>query len=140
MEDCIFCKIAKGEIDSAKIYEDDDVFVFLDVNPITKGHCLVIPKQHFENVFDISKEALGEVAIVGQQIAGRIKNNLGAAGVNLLQSNGQKAGQVIFHFHLHVIPRYENDRLEIRPVWVTKDEALNYDINSLKELAEKINS
>src|SRR3990167_11238315 len=107
--DCIFCKIAKGEIDSAKIWEDDDVLIFLDVNPLTKGHCLVIPKKHFENIFDIDEKILEKVVIAVKNVSEKIKTSFKIDGLNLLQSNGSKSGQEILHFHLHIIPRYEND-------------------------------
>jgi len=106
---CIFCKIVKGEIDSAKIYEDENTFAFLDINPLTKGHCLIIPKEHFENIFDIDAKILEKIIITAKDVSEKIKKSLKADGLNLLQSNGSKAGQEIPHFHLHIIPRYKND-------------------------------
>ena len=111
--DCIFCKIVSGEIPAAKVYEDEYVFAFLDVEPGTMGHTLVIPKEHFENVFDISEDALARVAVAGKLIALQMKKNMGAVGVKLASNNGQKAHQIVPHFHLHVIPRYEDDGLEM---------------------------
>lgn len=113
MEGCIFCKIIKGEIPATKIYEDDSVFAFLDIQPLTKGHALVIPKQHAENVFDIDNTVLQNIIVAGKKIASDMQKDLGAVGINFLQSNGKKAGQVVFHYHMHIIPRYENDNLKM---------------------------
>ena len=134
--DCIFCKIAKGEIDSAKVYEDDDVLAFLDVNPLTKGHCLVVPKTHAENIFDISQDVLQKIIVGAKHISGKIKNNLQADGIRLSQSNGATAGQVVFHFHLHIIPRYQNDGVRMDAVATTHPPQA--DFTELKKLAEQI--
>src|SRR3990167_11021453 len=107
--DCIFCKIIKGEIPCFKIFEDKTVFVFLDVSPITLGHCLIIPKTHFENIFDINDSDLQKIIVVAKKLSEKIKNNLRADGIRISQSNGKAAGQDIMHFHLHIIPRYKND-------------------------------
>ena len=136
--ECIFCKIAKGEIDSAKVFEDNDVLVFLDVNPLTEGHCLVIPKQHFENVFDIDREILKKVIVVGKNISLQLKKSLNATGVNLLNASGKDAEQSVYHFHLHVVPRNENDKLKMDDWWQTKTK--NTNIIELKKLAEEIRS
>lgn len=111
--DCIFCKIVKGEIPAAKIYEDDDVLVFLDITPDTRGHSLVIPKMHFESVFDVDDVVLQKVIVAGRHLAVQMKRVLGAVAVNLNSNNGERAGQIIPHFHFHVIPRYENDGLQM---------------------------
>lgn len=136
MEDCIFCKIAKGEIDSAKIWEDDDFLAILDVNPLTKGHCLIIPKNHFKNVFDIEPEILKEIIVLAKNLSNQIKNNLGAEGVNLINASGRAAEQSVFHFHLHIVPRYENDGLKMNDWWQTKAKKAN--IEELKKLSEEI--
>ena len=138
MEDCIFCKIAKGEIDSVKIWEDEKILAFLDVNPLTKGHSLIIPKNHFENVFDIEPEILKEIIVLAKNLAGQVKNNLGAEGVNLINASGRAAEQSVFHFHLHIVPRYENDGLNMNNWWQTKTKKAN--IEELKKLAEEIKS
>ena len=106
MENCIFCKIANGEIPSNKVFENDKVFAFLDISPATKGHTLVIPKKHYENIFDIPEELLKEIIKVSQKIAKLLKEKLGAEGINLLNSNNKTAQQDVFHYHMHVIPRY----------------------------------
>jgi histidine triad (HIT) family protein len=108
MSDCLFCRIVAGEIPSHKIYEDDNVLAFLDIYPKTKGHTLVIPKQHAENIFDIPKERLVQVMAVAQQIAKKMPAALGAEGVNFYQSNGSVAQQEIMHYHMHIIPRYQD--------------------------------
>lgn len=136
MENCIFCKIAKGEIDSAKIWEDEKVFAFLDADPLTKGHCLIIPKEHFENVFDISPEFLKEIIISAKNLAGRFQKTLGAKGVNLVNASGFAAEQSVPHFHLHIIPRYDNDGLDMNKWWQTKTKKV--EIEELKNLAEEI--
>lgn len=134
--DCIFCKIIKGEISSLNIFENEDVLAFLDVNPVTKGHCLVVPKKHFENIFDIDEEILKKVIIAAKHISEKIKNALHADGIRLLQSNGKVAGQDIMHFHLHVIPRYKNDGLSISRHATTNPPPAN--MEELKKIAEKL--
>ena len=136
MENCIFCKIAKGEIPSTKVFENENVFVFLDINPLTEGHCLVIPKQHFENIFDIEESILKEIIKTAKDLAIRMKINLGVTGVQLVNASGKDAEQSVFHFHLHVIPRYANDNLEMNKWWQTK--AGNPSQEDLKKVLEKL--
>lgn len=108
MSDCIFCKIAAGEIPSATIYEDDDFRVILDMGPATRGHALILPKKHFADVTEISEETAAKVLPLAAKIGTAMKKSLGCAGFNLVQNNGTAAGQTVFHFHVHVIPRYED--------------------------------
>jgi histidine triad (HIT) family protein len=105
MEDCIFCKIIKGEIPSTSVYEDDRVFAFMDINPISKGHTLVIPKIHAGNIWEISSEDLGAVQRASKRIAHAIKSALDPDGIACLQLNGSAVGQVVMHYHLHLVPR-----------------------------------
>lgn len=105
---CIFCKLASGEIPTNTLYEDEDFRVFMDNAPATKGHALVVPKEHFANLYEIDSEILGKAVKVGQKVAKHVTPILKCDGFNLLQNNGEVAGQTIFHFHLHLIPRYEN--------------------------------
>ena len=105
---CIFCKIADGVIPSYKIYEDDDVLAFLDVNPVTYGHTLVISKEHYETALSTPKEILHKVMDVAQRIGQVQIKQLGAKGVNILTNCYEAAGQTVRHFHVHVIPRYES--------------------------------
>lgn len=110
MEDCLFCKIVKqDEVPSSKIYEDEDVYAFLDIRPTNPGHTLVVPKQHFVNLYDMSEESLYQVMSVVKKLAPKIKEAMGAGGINIHMNNDPAAGQVIFHSHIHIIPRFEND-------------------------------
>lgn len=113
MENCIFCKIVKKEIPNYTVYEDDNVLAFLDIYPKTKGHTLVIPKIHAENIFDIDIDTLKKIISVAQSIAKAQTSALGAVGVNLLSNNGIVAQQEVPHYHMHVIPRY-NDGQKIQ--------------------------
>ena len=109
MSDCIFCKIANGEIPSNTIYENSEFRVILDNGPATKGHALVLPKAHYADLFEIPEETVAGAAKVAKEVASNIKEKLGCDGLNLVQNNGPVAGQTVMHFHLHIIPRYSND-------------------------------
>ena len=115
MKDCngIFCKIANGEIPSTTLYEDEDFRVILDLGPATRGHALLLPKNHFANLFELDDETAQKAILVAKKMAGKMKDALGADGFNLVQNNGEAAGQTVFHFHMHLIPRYENDNAGI---------------------------
>jgi len=115
MEDCLFCKIVKGEIPCFKVYEDAKVLAFLDIAPVNKGHVLVIPKKHAANIFDIEAEDLDAVSEAVRKIAPALKETLGAKGVNIQSNNGEAAGQVVMHSHIHIIPRFEGDGLKLWP-------------------------
>lgn len=108
-EDCIFCKIANGEIPSKTIYEDERFRVILDLGPATRGHALILPKEHADNLYELTDETAGEVMKLARRMAVQIKEKLHADGFNLVQNNGEAAGQTVSHFHLHLIPRYEGD-------------------------------
>ncbi len=110
MKDTIFSKIIAGEIPSYTVYEDEHVLAFLDIFPKTKGHTLVIPKEPFDNLYDISDEALAQVSRVAKRIAIHMKEALGASGVNIFQSSGSAAQQEVMHYHMHVVPRYDDDQ------------------------------
>ena len=105
--DCIFCKLANGEIPTATLYEDDEFRVILDQGPATKGHALILPKQHFANLYEIPDETAAKAMILGKKMATAMTKALHSDGFNLVQNNGEAAGQTVFHFHVHVIPRYE---------------------------------
>ena len=109
MENCIFCKIAAGEIPSNTIYEDDSFRVILDLGPATKGHALVLPKNHYADLFEIPEDVLADASKVAKKVAGTMKEKLSCDGLNLVQNNGEAAGQTVMHFHLHIIPRYKDD-------------------------------
>jgi histidine triad (HIT) family protein len=132
-ENCIFCKIINGEIPANKIYEDEKVLAFLDINPISKGHTLIIPKTHFENIFDIEEEDLKEIINACKKISILLKENLNADGVNILHASGKDAQQSVFHFHLHVVPRYKEDNLDTWPKSSYKE--LNFE-EVLKEITK----
>lgn len=110
---CIFCKIANGTIPSYKVYEDNDVIAFLDVNPASRGHTLVVTKEHFDNMATCPKAILDKVFEVAQTVAQAQIAHLGASGVNVLTNIGKSAGQSVHHFHVHVIPRYDEDGLKL---------------------------
>ena len=111
--DCLFCKIAAGEVPATIVAEDDRTIAFMDINPATRGHALVIPRAHARDVREIDPEDLKAVAAAAQRVAARVIERLGADGVNLLNSSGAAAWQTVFHFHMHVIPRYEGDPLKL---------------------------
>lgn len=106
-KDCIFCKIANGEIPSSTIYEDGEFRVILDLGPAAKGHALILPKEHFKDVCELDEKVAAKILPLGARLGTAMKKSLGCAGFNLVQNNGEAAGQTVFHFHVHVIPRYE---------------------------------
>ncbi|MFZ3589798.1 HIT family protein [Bacillus sp. DJP31] len=136
-DDCIFCKIVKGDIPSAKVFENEHVLAFLDISQVSKGHTLIIPKIHKENVFELSSETAQEIFKVVPKISNSIKNQLSPLGLNLLNNNGELAGQSVFHFHLHLIPRYGRGD-GFGAVW--KSHASDYSPEKLSEIANKISS
>ena len=111
--DCLFCKIVAGEIPATIVAEDERTIAFMDINPATRGHALVIPRTHARDVHEIDPEDLKAVAASAQQLAAKALQRLGADGVNLMNSNGSAAWQTVFHFHMHVIPRYDGDPLRL---------------------------
>lgn len=111
--DCIFCKILAGEIPSRIVDEDERTIAFMDIAPATRGHALVIPRAHATDLLSVEPEDLQAVALAAQRLAARMKERLGADGVNLLNACGASAWQTVFHFHVHVIPRYEGDPLRL---------------------------
>jgi histidine triad (HIT) family protein len=131
---CIFCKIISGEIPSAKVYEDGDFIAILDINPVSKGHVLVIPKKHCENLFDMDDELLSKTLKTLQKVAIAMKKGLNVEGINLVQNNGKDAGQIIFHSHFHLIPRMPNDGISIGMVHKKYEEG---ELNKYAELIKK---
>ena len=109
MSDCIFCKLAGGEIPTATLYEDDDFRIILDAGPATKGHCLILPKGHYANIYELPDELASKVFVLAKKTAARLQKALGCDGMNIVQNNGTAAGQTVFHFHMHLIPRWEDD-------------------------------
>ncbi len=108
-DDCIFCKLANGVIPTNSIYEDEDFNVILDAAPATKGHALILPKEHADNLYELPEETAGKVMVLAKKLATRMTDKLSCDGFNLVQNNGTVAGQTVFHFHLHLIPRYQGD-------------------------------
>ena len=109
MSDCIFCKIAAGEIPSATIYEDEDFRAILDLGPATRGHALILPKQHYANLSEIPDALAAKAIVAAKKITSVMKDALPCDGYNIVQNNGEAAGQTVFHFHMHLIPRYKGD-------------------------------
>ena len=115
-DDCIFCKIANGEIPSATVYEDSVCRVILDVNPANKGHALIIPKEHFDDMYSIDAETAAKIFTIATEVAKAQKAELNPDGLNILQNNGEAAGQTVFHFHMHLVPRYIKDNVTM--TWI----------------------
>ncbi len=121
---CIFCKIANGEIPSKTVEENDMFRVVLDVGPATKGHALILPKEHYANLYELPEDVAAEALKLAKKVALKMKDRLQCDGVNLVQNNEEAAGQTVFHFHMHVIPRYKEDGQAIgwKPGQVTSEE------------------
>ncbi len=128
--DCIFCKIIKDELFARKVYEDNDFLVILDAFPANEGHLLIIPKQHFKNIFEMPDDILKNAYLLAKTFANKIKQNLNTQDINILQNNGKLAGQMVNHFHIHVIPRIANDSVTISSEHVELSE------DRLNEIAE----
>ena len=133
MSDCIFCKIANGEIPSATLYEDEDFRVILDLGPASKGHALILPKAHAANIYEISDDMAAKAMILAKKMATKMTEALKCDGFNIVQNNGEPAGQTVFHFLMHLIPRYEGDQVGItwKPGTLT-DEVKNEILEKLK--------
>lgn len=121
---CIFCKIANGEIPSKTLYEDEAFRVILDLGPASKGHALILPKDHYANLYELPEEDAGAVMKLAKRMAAQMTERLGCEGFNLVQNNGELAGQTVFHFHMHLIPRYRDDGQKIgwKPQEVSQEE------------------
>lgn len=130
---CIFCKLANGEIPTKAIYEDSDFKVILDVNPATRGHVLILPKEHYADIYDLPDRLASKSMALAKQLSLHMKEKLEFDGLNIIQNNGEASGQTIFHYHLHLIPRYEQDQQHMlwEPRTSTEEELLQ-----LKELLE----
>lgn len=124
MEKCIFCKIANGEIPSATLYGDDKFRVILDLGPASKGHALILPKAHYADIYEIPEELAGEAYILAARIAKKLTAALNCDGFNIVQNNKEPAGQTVFHFHMHLIPRYTGDQVGLtwKPGTLTEEE------------------
>ena len=131
-DDCIFCKIANGAIPSATVYEDEAFRVILDIAPAAKGHALILPKEHYDNLWELGEEESAKVMAIAAKVSAAQKKARDCDGVNLLQNNGVAAGQTVFHFHMHLIPRYDNDNVLIP--WNT----LSYEDGEAAKVCEQI--
>lgn len=135
MSDCIFCKIIDGSIPSTKVYEDEHVFAFMDIAPLTKGHTLLIPKQHVKDIFEMPEDVARNLYAAAPKIANAIKNAFNPQGMNTINNNGAFAGQSVFHYHLHFVPRYDDsDGLKVE--WGAKLNA--YTQEEMQQLAKSI--
>jgi len=134
MPDCIFCKIVQGEIPSVKVYEDARVLAFEDINPISAGHTLIIPKTHAENIWEISEEDLAAIHVASKKIAQAIRNALDPTGVAVLQLNGRGVNQLVMHYHLHLIPRTANSP----EISMTQWDLVPGDMTLIRKTGEKI--
>jgi histidine triad (HIT) family protein len=134
MEDCIFCKIVAGDIPCVRVFEDDQVLSFADINPISDGHTLIIPKNHHENIWEIPADTLGAIHAAAKKIADAMKTSLGPAGIALLQLNGRAVNQIVMHYHLHLIPR----RADAPELTMTAWELKPGDMDAIKANAAKI--
>lgn len=133
MSDCIFCNIIAGEIPASKVYENEHVLAFLDITQVTKGHTLVVPKQHHRNVLDMDEQTAAKLFSVVPTIARHLEEKLGAKGMNIVNNNEEVAGQTVFHTHIHLLPRFDqNDGLDIR---FTTNEP---DFPALSQLAKEL--
>ena len=131
-EECIFCKIVTGELPSERVGEDEHTVAFMDLNPWTRGHALVVPREHSRNLYDIEPGSLRHTALAAQRLARRMRDRLSCDGVNLLNSCEPAAWQTVFHFHVHVIPRYDGDPLRL------PGEPLSVESDELAEVAAKL--
>ena len=113
MTDCVFCKIVNKTLKSNVYFEDDDFLVFKPIEPVAKGHLLVIPKTHYENIFDIEEATLGKLIVLAKEIGTNIVKSNHATGINILHASGKDAQQSVMHFHIHLVPRYPNDGLDL---------------------------
>ena len=132
MENCIFCKIANGEIPSATLYEDEDFRVILDLGPASKGHSLILPKSHAANIYELPDEIAAKAMVLAKKMATKLRDGLNCDGFNIVQNNGEVAGQTVHHFHMHVIPRHAGDDVQV--TWKQGET----ESESLKALADAI--
>lgn len=131
-ENCIFCKLANGDIPTATVYEDENLRAIMDAAPANKGHIIILPKSHAADIYELNEEYVSRAFVLAKKLAVALKKLTGCDGVNILQNNGEAAGQTIFHFHVHVIPRFKDDDCTI--VW----KPTSYEDGEASEVAKKI--
>jgi histidine triad (HIT) family protein len=134
MDNCTFCKIVEGKGKSWTVYEDELVKAFLDINPVSEGHTLIIPKTHYENVYDIPEGELKRIITIAKKLAKIYRKALGARAVNILHASGKEAQQDVFHFHIHLVPRYKNDKLNL---WYRSRPQIKANFDEILEKIEK---
>lgn len=127
---CIFCSIINGELPSNIVYQDDKVIAILDLAQVTKGHTLVMPKKHYDNIFDVDEETLKQMIVVCKKLSKQLVDNLHADGLNIVNNNGQQAGQAIEHIHFHLIPRYKDDD------YLIKGQEHKYDLKEVSQIVK----
>lgn len=138
-DDCIFCKLANGEIPTNTLYEDEAFRVIFDLNPVTKGHALIVPKEHYANLYELSDESAARALVLAKKMATVMTEVFQAEGFNLLQNNGECAGQTVFHFHIHLLPRYKSDHaLKFGKPGVAEAEQLQAWCKEIQESVKKI--
>lgn len=133
-KDCIFCKIANGEIPSKTLYEDNDFRVILDIEPASKGHALILPKEHFHDIYELSENISEKVFVLAVKMAREMRDTLKCDGFNILQNNGVDGGQTVFHFHMHLIPRYKNDDIGLQS---KEKEPIDYDLGDIEKIIKR---
>ncbi len=133
-DNCIFCKLANGDIPTNKIYEDDTFTVILDASPATRGHALILPKEHAADIYELPEETASKVFVLAKKLATKMTDILSCDGFNIVQNNGEVAGQTVFHFHLHLIPRYYGDGNEDKLCW----NHLNLTEEEIAEIREEL--
>ncbi len=137
--DCPFCNIASGQSPASIVYEDETVLAFMDLNPASIGHALVVPRKHWENMYEIPEKTLAEIAPIVKRVCVAVKKTVDAEGITILQLNGKAAGQIVMHFHIHVIPRFSNDAISQGPGAMTMPQGFNKpDRRHLDEMAKRI--
>ena len=132
MDNCVFCKIVSGDIPSTVVYEDEEFKAIMDISPASRGHVIILTKNHFENLFELEDRCGSKLLPVARKIATAMKDELGCDGINFLQNNGKAAGQTVFHIHFHLIPRYKDDKVNIS--WTNNQ----YKDGEAAEIAERI--
>ena|SRR5271167_960333 len=135
-KDCIFCRIVRGEAEASVVYEDEASIALLDTQPIARGHVLVIPKEHYVDIFEIEPRELEKLILASRTVAFMLRDRLQADGVNLFHRSGEAAEQTVFHFHIHVIPRKEDDHIHLNEWWATK--AISSDKPGFEQLASEL--
>jgi histidine triad (HIT) family protein len=132
--DCIFCKIANGEIPSKTLFEDEDFRVILDIEPASKGHALILPKEHFHDIYALNEDISKKIFVLAVKMAREMEDTLKCDGFNILQNNGVHGGQTVFHFHMHLIPRYKNDDIGLQS---KEKNPLDYDLGDIEKIIKR---